>query len=100
MIEYQSGARGIVDVRWHSRVPRDEFRIRGTEGEIDMTPLNSGVLVHPQGREELPPHPNLHYPCVGNFVSAVLDGTPLRSSGATALATSWVTEQALRPRLP
>jgi predicted dehydrogenase len=93
LIEYQSGVRGIVDVRWHSRVPRDEFRIRGTEGEISMTPLNSGVLEYPGGREELPPHPNLHYPCVENFVSAVLDGDPLRSSASTALATSWVTHQ-------
>src|SRR5437667_259018 len=33
MIEYASGVRGVVDVRWHSRVSRDEFRIRGTDGE-------------------------------------------------------------------
>jgi predicted dehydrogenase len=32
MIEYESGPRAIVDVRWHSRVERDEFRIRGTDG--------------------------------------------------------------------
>jgi 1,5-anhydro-D-fructose reductase (1,5-anhydro-D-mannitol-forming) len=93
LIEYQGGVRGIVDVRWHSRIPRDEFRIRGTEGEISMTPLNSGSLVYSGGREDLPPHANLHYPCVENFVSAVLDGTPLRSSAGTALATSWVTDQ-------
>jgi predicted dehydrogenase len=93
LIEYQCGVRGIVDVRWHSRVARDEFRIRGTEGEISMTPLNSGRLEYPGGHEELPPHTNLHYPCVENFVAAVLDGSPLRSSAATALATAWVTQQ-------
>jgi 1,5-anhydro-D-fructose reductase (1,5-anhydro-D-mannitol-forming) len=93
LIEYQSGVRGIVDVRWHSRVARDEFRVRGTEGEISLTPLNSGVLEYPGGREQLPPHRNLHYPCVENFVSAVLEGAPLRSSAATALATAWVTQQ-------
>lgn len=95
MIEHESGVRGLVDVRWHSRVARDEFRIRGTEGEIDMTPLNSGALVHPHGREHLPPHANLHFPCVENFVSALLDGETLRSTGSTALATAWVIEQAV-----
>ena len=96
MVEYDSGVRGVIDVRWHSRVVRDEFRIRGTDGEIDMTPLNSGVLIYPGGREELPPHENLHYPCVADFVSAVLAGTEPRSSGATALATAWVTQDAIR----
>ena len=96
MVEYDSGVRGVIDVRWHSRVLRDEFRIRGTDGEIDMTPLNSGVLIYPGGREELPPHKNLHYPCVANFVSAVLEGKEPHSSGATALATAWVTDEALR----
>lgn len=93
LIEYASGVRGIVDVRWHSHVPRDEFRIRGTEGEIDLTPLNSPSLAYPNGHEHLPPHENLHYPCVQNFVSAVLEGEPLRSTGATAMLTDWVTEQ-------
>lgn len=96
MIEYNSGVRCVVDVRWHSRVPRDEFRIRGTDGEIEMTPLNSGVLIHPGGKEKLPPHENLHYPCVADFVAALLEGTELRSSGATALAAAWVTDEAIR----
>jgi 1,5-anhydro-D-fructose reductase (1,5-anhydro-D-mannitol-forming) len=96
MVEYNSGVRGVIDVRWHSRVLRDEFRIRGTDGEIEMTPLNSGVLIYPGGKEELPPHENLHYPCVADFVSAVLGGTEPHSSGMTALATAWVTDQSTR----
>ena len=32
MIEYANKVRGIVDVRWNSRVRRDEFRIIGTDG--------------------------------------------------------------------
>ena len=94
MIEYDSGVRGLVDVRWHSQVARDELRIRGTHGELQLTPLNSPALAYPGGTEQLPPHPNLHYPCVEDFVSAVLDGRPPRSSGATALLTEWVIEQA------
>ena len=94
MIEYRSGVRGLVDVRWHSRVARDEFRIRGTEGEIDLTPLNGPRLVSPRGNEEIPPHGNLHYPSVENFVSALLEGAELVSSGKTALAAEWVMQQA------
>jgi 1,5-anhydro-D-fructose reductase (1,5-anhydro-D-mannitol-forming) len=83
-------------VAWHSRVSRDEFRIRGTDGEIEMTSLNSGVLIYPGGKEELPPYENLHYPCVVDFVSALLAGTEPHSSGATALATAWVMDEAIR----
>ena len=93
MIEYENGARGLVDVRWHSRVARDEFRIRGTEGEIDLSPLNSPALVYPGGSESVPAPDNLHFPCVRNFVEAVLDGQPLRSTGETALVTEWVIQQ-------
>lgn len=94
MIEYESKVRGIVDVRWHSHVVRDECRIIGTDGEIQMSPLTGPLLVSPQGTESLPSHSNLHYPCIENFVSAVLEGTPLEATGATSLWTDWVTERA------
>ena len=96
LIEYETGVRGLVDVRWHSRVPRDEFRIRGTDGEMDLTPLNGPLLTYPGGQEQLPAHPNLHYPCIENFVSAVLEGSPLQSSGVSALPAAWVTEEVMR----
>jgi predicted dehydrogenase len=97
MIEHAGSVRSLVDVRWHSRVPRDEFRIRGTEGELDLTPLNGPELVHPGGAEQVPAPANLHYPCVENFVAAVLDKADLRSSGATALLTEWVIGQVAQP---
>lgn len=93
LIEYAGGARAIVDVRWHSKVDRDECRIRGTEGEIDLTPLNGPDLVYPGGREMLPPHSNLHYPMIENFVDGVLGKAPLLASGETSYWTDWVTEQ-------
>ncbi len=93
MIEYESGVRGLVDVRWHSRVVRDEFRIRGTEGELELTPLNSPWLHYPGGSEQLRAHPNLHYPCIEDFVSAILDDRQPHSSGATALLTEWILDQ-------
>jgi len=95
VIEYPGKVRGIVDVCWNTRAPRDEFRIVGTDGEMDLTPLNGAQLVYPGGKEDLPAHANLHFPCIQNFVAAVLDGAPLLSSGSTALWTSWVTEQAI-----
>jgi 1,5-anhydro-D-fructose reductase (1,5-anhydro-D-mannitol-forming) len=94
MIEYAEGVRGIVDVRWHSRVARDECRIRGTDGEIEMSPLNGPELIWPGGRENLPAHQNLHYPMIANFVDAVEGKATLLASGAAAYLTDWVGEQA------
>ncbi|HEX3822331.1 MAG TPA: Gfo/Idh/MocA family oxidoreductase [Candidatus Sulfotelmatobacter sp.] len=98
MIEYENGVRGVVDVRWHSKIHRDECRIRGTEGEIEMSPLNGPDLVYSGGRESLPPHDDLHYPLIENFVDAALGKSQLLSSGASAYWTDWVTEQALQKR--
>ena len=96
MIDYANGVRGIVDVRWHSKVRRDECRIRGTEGEMEMSPLNGPELVYPGGSEQLAPNANLHYPMMQNFVEAVLDKAPLISSGESAIGTDWVTEEVMR----
>src|SRR5262249_10192006 len=100
LIEYESGVRGVIDVRRHSRMSRDEFRIRGTDGELDLTPLNSPNLGHPGGVEQLPAHSNLHYPCVEDFISAVIENRAPRSTGATALDTESVIEQVAKNDLP
>ena len=94
MIEYAHGVRGIVDVRWHSKVSRDECRIRGTDGEMELSPLNGPDLIYPGARENLPPHANLHYPMLQNFVDAVEGKAPLLASGASSYWTDWVTERA------
>jgi len=96
MIDYENGVRGIVDVRWHSKVRRDECRIRGTDGEMELSPLNGPELVYPGGSEQLVPHANLHYPMMENFVDAVLDKAPLISSGESAMWTDWVTEEVMK----
>ena len=98
LIEHASGLRSVTDVRWHSHVTRDEFLVRGTDGEIDLSPLNSGyVKINGREPEFHPPHANLHYPCIENFVTAVefRDENLLRASGATSLATDRVTEQVM-----
>jgi 1,5-anhydro-D-fructose reductase (1,5-anhydro-D-mannitol-forming) len=99
LIDYENGVRAFVDVRWHSRIARDEFRIRGTDGEIDLSPLNGDSLVFPGGKEAIPAPENLHYPCIHNFVEAALDRAPLRSSATSALATDWVTGQVMTVNL-
>jgi len=100
IIDYAGGVRGIVDVRWHSKVKRDECRIRGTEGEMDLSPLNGPELIYPGGKENIPPHANLHYPMIENFVDAVLGQAPLLASGASSLWTDWVIERAARQNRP
>jgi 1,5-anhydro-D-fructose reductase (1,5-anhydro-D-mannitol-forming) len=96
MIEYADGVRGVIDVRWHSKISRDECRIRGTGGEMELSPLNGPDLIYPGARESMPPHANLHYPMIENFVDAIEGKAPLLSSGASAYWTDWVTEQARR----
>jgi 1,5-anhydro-D-fructose reductase (1,5-anhydro-D-mannitol-forming) len=96
MIDYAGGVRGVVDVRWHSKVKRDECHIRGTDGEMELSPLNEAELIYPGGRENLPPNPNLHYPMIENFVEAVLGKASLLASGASSYWTDWVIEQVRR----
>jgi 1,5-anhydro-D-fructose reductase (1,5-anhydro-D-mannitol-forming) len=94
MIEYAGGVRGIVDVRWNSKIKRDECRIRGTDGEMEMSPLNGPELTYPGARENLPVHENVHLPLIENFVDAVEGKAPLLVSGEAAFWTDWITERA------
>jgi predicted dehydrogenase len=100
LMQYGSGMRSVLDVRWNSRIERDELCVIGTEGEVDLTPLNGPTLTVRRGdkswSEELPAHPNLHFPMVDNFVRAVLDGRELVSTGRTAVETDRVISAALR----
>jgi predicted dehydrogenase len=93
MIDYECGTRGVVDVRWHSRVERDEFRIIGTDGAMALSPLNSPLIEWPGGREERPAHENVHFPCIEDFVSAAGEGREPACPGREAILTDWVTSQ-------
>jgi 1,5-anhydro-D-fructose reductase (1,5-anhydro-D-mannitol-forming) len=92
LMKYANGVHGVVDVRWNSRVPRDQFRVIGTDGEIVLDPLNGPELRINGRAESLPTHANVHYPLIENFVSAVLDGTPLACPGDQAIWVDWVSE--------
>ena len=98
VMQFSGGVHGVVDVRWNSRVARDQFRIIGMDGEIGLDPLN-GPELRTAGRvEQLPPHANLHYPAVENFVDAVLAGDPARLAcpADQGAWTDWVIEQVVR----
>ncbi len=79
VLQFAGGVHGMVDVRWNSRVRRDQFRVLGVEGEINLDPLNGPELrVHLGGGagtrsqvETLPAHENVHFPLIQNFVGAV-----------------------------
>ncbi len=94
--EYAAGVHGVVDVRWNSHVVRDQFRVIGTEGEIELDPLSGPELRIADQVEMLPTHPNVHFPLVENFVAAVLDGAPLTCAGEEAIWVDWVTEQVMQ----
>ncbi|MBI2689072.1 MAG: Gfo/Idh/MocA family oxidoreductase [Acidobacteria bacterium] len=93
VVDFAEGVRGVVDVRWHSRVDRDQCRIVGTDGALDLDPLNGPELRTPAGTLHLPPHANLHYPIVEDFVAAVLDGEKPACPIVEAIQTDWVTSQ-------
>ncbi len=95
LMQLPGGVHGVVDVRWNSRVPRDQFRIICEDGEINLDPLNSPELRVAGRVEHLPPHANLHYPVVENFVDAVLanDSGRLACPAEQGAWVDWTIEQ-------
>jgi 1,5-anhydro-D-fructose reductase (1,5-anhydro-D-mannitol-forming) len=80
LMQLPGSVHAVVDVRWNSRIPRDQFRIIGEDGDINLNPLNGPELrlsTRSESRvENLPAHANLHYPLVENFVDTVLANDP------------------------
>jgi predicted dehydrogenase len=85
LIQYARGVHATVDVRWNSHIDRDQFRVIGTDGEMNLDPLSGPILRVGDVEETLPKHPNVHYPCIENFVAAILDGAPLACPANEAL---------------
>jgi hypothetical protein len=99
-MKFPGGVHGIVDVRWNSRVGRDQFRVIGVEGEIGLDPLNGPDLRVAGSVEMLPPHANLHYPLVENFVDAVIANSAagLACPGEQAQWVDWTIEQVMHSK--
>ncbi len=105
LIRYEGGIHGYIDVRWNSRISRDQFRIVGDEGDLNLDSLNGPELrindAHGASRVEmLSPHANLHYPLVLNFAGAVAANSPgaVICNGEQAQWVDWVIEQVARPQ--
>jgi len=93
LMQFHGGVHAVIDVRWNSRVARDQFRIIGEDGEISLDPLNGPELrvtdTAGSRTELLPPHANLHFPIVENFVDAILANDPTRVA-CPAEQAAWV----------
>ncbi len=95
LMQFSGGVNAVIDVRWNSRVARDQFRIIGENGEINLDPLNSpelrlrSELPAVDRTEILPPHANLHFPIVENFVESILANDPARLA-CPAEQAAWV----------
>jgi predicted dehydrogenase len=102
VMQFPGGIHGALDLRWNSHAARDQFRVVGTEGEIVLDPLNGPELLVKTStgirEESLPPHANLHFPAVANFVDSILAGSAsvLACTAEQAAWTDWVIEQAAR----
>lgn len=96
VILYAQGIHAVVDARWNSHIKRDQFRVIGTDGEMNLDPLSGPELRYAGHSEFLPTHPNVHSPCIDNFVSAILDGSPLACPGDDAVETDQVISMALK----
>jgi predicted dehydrogenase len=98
LIGYAGGVHGVVDARWNSHVARDEFRVIGSAGALELTPLNGPDIRWPDGGEQLSVAANVHQPLIQNFLAAALDGSALACPGHQAIWTDWVTQQVMDQR--
>jgi predicted dehydrogenase len=98
--EYAGGIHGMVDVRWNSHIARDQFRVIGTDGALDLNPLSGPGLRIGDRVELLPAHANVHFPLIEHFAAAVLDNVPLTCAGEDTLWVDWVTEQVMQNSSP
>jgi predicted dehydrogenase len=105
LMGFSGGMHGVIDVRWNSRVARDQFRIIGESGEINLDPLNGPELrvdTRTGSRTEmLPPHANIHFPIIENFVDAVLanDTARLACPAEQAGWVDWTIDQIVSARV-
>lgn len=94
ILEMASGARAVLSVTHAALASRDTLDLFGSEGSVHVPVLNQGKAVVKTGdgeREEChPPHPNLHLPCIEDFVRAVQEGRDPAVSGETGLEVAKV----------
>ena len=98
LMKFPGNIHGVVDVRWNSHIPRDQFRVIGSDAEINLDPLNGPELKIGDQIEMLPPHANLHYPLIANFVDSIAANSPalLACPAEQGRWVDWVIDQVAR----
>lgn len=94
LIEYSNAARAMVDARWNTRSFMNDFQIVGTDGIMDLGPLDSPHLKWGEQSIQMPCDENRHFPCIEAFVTAILDGNPLECSAARVRGAAFVLDAA------
>ncbi len=77
LFEFENGPQAILSVTHAAGEPQDRLAIFGSQGSIHVPVLNDGTIrisTKDNGRTERhPPHANLHFPLIDDFVEAVLN---------------------------
>ncbi|MHB9031064.1 MAG: Gfo/Idh/MocA family protein [Candidatus Latescibacterota bacterium] len=97
LFRFESGAQGCLTVTHASFLAQDTLDIFGTEGALRVPNLNSGIITvrtrSGERTETLPPHPNFHYPLVGDFTGAVRENREPGVGGDAGRAVNLILER-------
>jgi predicted dehydrogenase len=97
LLDFESGVQAVVAVSHAACESRDTLEIYASEGSLHVPVLNAGRLrvgtVDGERTEDLPPHPNLHFPLIEDFTRAVLENRAPAVDGATGLEVNRVLEE-------
>ena len=91
------GAFATAQVLGDMRPPCDEFDIYGTEGSVSAPGLRVRIQIQADGktwREDRPPHDNVHYPLIHDFVQAALADQAPRCDGEEGAKTTRIMDAA------
>jgi len=76
---------------------RDEFEIYGTQGAVLLRPFGSRMEILSGGKcttDDLPPHENVHYPLIEDFVESVIGDRAPRCPAAEGAKTTRIMDAA------
>ena len=100
VLRFQNGIIGSLICSFADSGYIDEFRVIGTQGRLEVSPLNSGrLIVVKEGLERIENHPpaaNLHEPLIADFVAAIQETRRPRVSGEDGRDVNQVIEQAYK----
>lgn len=76
IFEFENGAQGILAVSHAASEAQDTLSIFGSQGSVHVPALNDGRVTVRLGKESRdeshPPHANLHFPLIEDFVQAII----------------------------